>query len=801
MTQQKVSVIFAAKDYASATAASLQKKITGLITPARLATAALAGIAGAVYAFAAAAKSAATFEKRMLNVNTITKVNSKQFKIMSNQVLELSKRVPKTADDLANSLYQIASASIPAAHQMEFLEASAKAASAGLSETETAADALTTVINAWGKSATEVTQVSDVFFKTVERGKTTFPELANSIAYVAATAADAGISFEEVSAALATLTRQGLRTEMSTIALNQAILSILKPSKEMAKLIHLAGYESGKAAFEQDDMATVLGRLSKAATDNGIEMRDVVNNVRAMRAIIPLAGSKLQDFKDDLNRMTHAAGATSDAIGIQKQGAAYQFQLMTNNIHALKVEVGRELLPAMNDLAAGMVRWIKNSTIIIPQLKLIAHYWGLILGGHGPSLDEILTWDDADKQLAALDKLAAKYADVEEKSRGYADVLTAITNVKWAKFQREELDKIAATAKATTDKAIKDGERLAAAKRKRWHEELAANADLVNKRSALEIGYVDDTIDAEGELSDWEVRSLKRYGEAFAEQMARRVAARQKAAEQEVAIEADAQEITLDMVRTAWAEMLEIRATQHADELMNIEDQKAALAAYVDYQREAHSSAAEFMVGAANAAYGAIEDNITKVLTGQKSLTEGIRDFAKAMLEFVASYLAKHVAAMAAIAILRKTGLAAAAVEGSATAAALAAAWAPAAAMASLASFGANAAPASLGITSTVALTKALTIPAMAEGGIVDRPTIALIGESGPEAVVPLRGGRIPAGKLNTGGDVIINTIEMFPNVTTIDLITAIEESPMMIDRLRTAMENRTEQLARTGVI
>jgi hypothetical protein len=43
-------------------------------------------------------------------------------------------------------------------------------------------------------------------------------------------------------------------------------------------------------------------------------------------------------------------------------------------------------------------------------------------------------------------------------------------------------------------------------------------------------------------------------------------------------------------------------------------------------------------------------------------------------------------------------------------------------------------------------------IPAMAEGGIVNKPTLALIGEAGPEAVVPLS-------KMNAGGggDVNIN--------------------------------------------
>jgi hypothetical protein len=42
-------------------------------------------------------------------------------------------------------------------------------------------------------------------------------------------------------------------------------------------------------------------------------------------------------------------------------------------------------------------------------------------------------------------------------------------------------------------------------------------------------------------------------------------------------------------------------------------------------------------------------------------------------------------------------------------------------------------------------------IPAMAEGGIVTKPTLALIGEAGPEAVVPLS--KMGSG----GGDVNIN--------------------------------------------
>jgi phage-related minor tail protein len=43
-----------------------------------------------------------------------------------------------------------------------------------------------------------------------------------------------------------------------------------------------------------------------------------------------------------------------------------------------------------------------------------------------------------------------------------------------------------------------------------------------------------------------------------------------------------------------------------------------------------------------------------------------------------------------------------------------------------------------------------MNLPRMAEGGIVSSPTLALIGEAGPEAVVPLD-------RMNNGGGITIN--------------------------------------------
>jgi hypothetical protein len=56
----------------------------------------------------------------------------------------------------------------------------------------------------------------------------------------------------------------------------------------------------------------------------------------------------------------------------------------------------------------------------------------------------------------------------------------------------------------------------------------------------------------------------------------------------------------------------------------------------------------------------------------------------------------------------------------------------------------------SIGGNSATQAASRMNLPRMAEGGIVNSPTLALIGESGPEAVVPLD-------RMNTGGGVTVN--------------------------------------------
>lgn len=142
------------------------------------------------------------------------------------------------------------------------------------------------------------------------------------------------------------------------------------------------------------------------------------------------------------------------------------------------------------------------------------------------------------------------------------------------------------------------------------------------------------------------------------------------------------------------------------------------------------------------------ESNLLGTKTAQEIAAEetvaGIKTTAIAMetadkLASIGAISAAQIAAEEGLLAAGLTALTAFSVASVAQGAAVAAAWAAAAANVSLASFGANAGPAMAGISSTHALTKALSVPALANGGYATGPTLALIGEGKhDEAVMPM---------------------------------------------------------------
>ena len=320
-----------------------------------------AGLAAAAITFAVAltgaVRSAIDFEVQMRNVNSISRLTESQLAGISAQVLELSRRVPQSASTLARALYEIASSGFAGAQGFEILEASATAASAGLTSAEVAAKAIVSVINAYGMTAGDAQYVSDVLFKTVELGVLTFEQLASQIGDVIGVASTATVSIEELGAGMAVMTLSGISAAESATSLNRLIQKIINPSQALTEVLHKLGYESGVQALEVDTLNVVMEKLRVLSGGNLQVIREWFPEIRATRGALALMAAGGQNAARVFGEMSTAeqiAGATDAAFREQMKATGNQLKLFANDIQATAIQIALRVLPAIQDFLDGL---------------------------------------------------------------------------------------------------------------------------------------------------------------------------------------------------------------------------------------------------------------------------------------------------------------------------------------------------------------------------------------------------------------------------------------------------------------
>ena len=310
------------------------------------------GISAAT-AFAQAAKSSYDFEKEfrknMLEVATISTQVTDDMTGFMNQVMSITQEIPIKAPEAAKALYSIVSAGHDGADGMKILEVSAKAAVGGLTETETAADAVTTILNAYKMSAEEAGTVSDQLFTTVRLGKTTFGELGASIAQVAPIAAAYGISIDQVLGAVASLTKQGTPTSQAMTQIRAAIQGT-------------AG-ELGDAAFQGRTFQEALQLINEKAGGSASKMKEMLGTDEGLAATLALTGKNAKSAASDLGELQNSLGATEAAFEKMKDAADNQLTLLANNVQAYLRPLGEKILKEVSDIAKAFNEAFENNDI------------------------------------------------------------------------------------------------------------------------------------------------------------------------------------------------------------------------------------------------------------------------------------------------------------------------------------------------------------------------------------------------------------------------------------------------------
>lgn len=789
----KVSLVIGLVDDAS-------KELKELVNNHKVAFTAIA--AGAVAATAAltalgvaSVKQAAKLEKGIAEVGTLLGRSVSEMEEFSEGVKQVMSESGEQVEILTKGLFDLVSAGVEAAEATTVLSQAALLADAGVTDVSIAVDGLTSILNAYNLEANQAADVSDLLFTAQKFGKTTVAELSSSIGRLAPIMSAANVSTEEMFAALSTITLAGISTDEAVTSLVATMNSLLDPQDQAIDEAKTMGIELGAAAFKANGFTKTLQNLV-TATDGDIEaIQKLGITVRGLKGILTLTTNDGKKYNEILEGMKDRSGSTQKAAEQMRQTFSKQSDILSGKLNVSLADIGDELLPTLTEALNEANQFLDENRESIRSLgvvmgdaiKVIFNLTSAIgnasirLGEFFNVLDNRTVFQQAKDNV---DDLQAKYNNLVEISRigtgGFktnskalielgTQLIAAKEKVNELTIAQQEQIKLQALPPALKPPEVPTREEeidpiglqkleaaeIAAIEREKNKELLALETEINDQRQQLfiqtqerRIATIEDDTERELELitfrmtqelsalNDLELSKQEIKGASDA------IIAEADFNRRQIIEERDAEDFE-KLQKLEENRIAKIIKTNDAI-IANTNDLSAAMsAAWENFALKAQSSmgrVANLTVSATKQITAGFGGAIAGMIVDGENFAESMERVMRQVAKNIISQLIQIAIESVIVNAIQSTstlGTHAANTFAGAFAATVAIpvvgpALAPGVAAGSLATMlagvpGAKASGAALG-----------AVPALADGGLITRPTLVLAGEAGPEKIIPL---------------------------------------------------------------
>lgn len=342
----------------------------------------------------ATGKLALDFETTMNQIVGLTDVPREAIAGISDEILAMGRRVGKSPQELAEAFYFVASAGFAADEAMDVLETSARAAASGLGETQDIAKVLGGVINAYGKENITAARAADILVEAVSQGTAEASEFATVLGNVVPGAAALGVSFDQVTAAMAGMTLSGVGVEESATSLIQIFSSLQKPTVQAEAAMEGLGISSAelRKQLREEGLLATLRTLEERFAGNETASAAVFGNIRALRGVTALLGLDSEQLNSVFEKVNDSNGRL--ALGYEEtEGSQRDIARSMADLQAVAIELGEDVLPVVVDvlkeLAGGAREFARWWGTLDDDTKRMVVQMAALLAVAGPVLSII----------------------------------------------------------------------------------------------------------------------------------------------------------------------------------------------------------------------------------------------------------------------------------------------------------------------------------------------------------------------------------------------------------------------------
>lgn len=402
-------------------------------------TGAAAGVLAVGYALVKSVQSAATFEKKMSELQAVTRANTATMKTMSKAALDLGAKTGVGATEAAGALTELAKGGLDANTSIAALSGTIALAQAGDMDLADAANTVVKSLSLFSLKGADAGHVADGLASAANATSMDVKDFAMALAQGGSAAAAAGFTFDDtinVMAAMANKFQSG--SDLGT-SLKTTLVQMANPSKKAAeemKRLDISLFNAHGKMKPVADIVQMLGNRFKGMSDKQrLSTAATIAGTDGMRTLLALTRSSGKDII--------VPGSAADIGAKKMENFSGQMKRFKSELQTLGIEIGRALLPALTDLARGMTGVLQTmrgdfsmfslSTLgdvraIISSISTAASVMRLIPGPIGDVWAKI--GDSAQGAIDGIDRATNKIRKKNIKLKVVADAQLAIDNLK-----------------------------------------------------------------------------------------------------------------------------------------------------------------------------------------------------------------------------------------------------------------------------------------------------------------------------------------------------------------------------------
>lgn len=319
-----------------------------------------------------ASKAAQEYEISVAKVSTIADSNVLSKEGASSGLLQLSTNLRKDANEVADAAYEALSAGVATANVLDFTAQSSKLAVAGFTDTATAVDVLTTIMNAYRLEADQAEQVASKLVKTQDLGKITVDEIAKVIGRVIPSAAAYSVDLNNIATAYAAMTASGVNAENSTTYLSTMLDELADSGSDVAAVLEeQTGKSFAQLMAEGKSLGDVLGVIGKSVDNDKTKFSNLWSSATAGKAAISLLNTGTEEFNKTLNEMANSSGTVNKNYEKMTDVSDYASQRLTVANKNLAIAVGNQLNPVLDEARNAGAKILEVAAKIIDDNPIL----------------------------------------------------------------------------------------------------------------------------------------------------------------------------------------------------------------------------------------------------------------------------------------------------------------------------------------------------------------------------------------------------------------------------------------------